>query len=202
MSRPKSLIPKYRQHRASGQAVVTISDHSGRRRDVYLGGFGTEESKAEYARVIAEWQVSRSRPVTTAGLSIAELFVAYLDYAESHLGAKSNEVSEIKRVIKVVREMYGETIAADFGPRSLKAVRQRIIDSGVCRGVVNQRVGRIVRAFRWATAEELLPPAVYHAGRRHSAWRPARHSAHHFEEALRHCLPYLPVADSRLLHCG
>ncbi len=161
MARPKSLVPKYRQHRASGQAVVTLSDHSGRRRDVYLGAFGTDASKSEYARVIAEWQVSRSRPVSTAGLSVAEVLVAYLGHAEAQHGADSQEVAEIKRVIKVTREMYGETVAIDFGPRSLKAVRQRIIDSGVCRGVVNQRCGRIVRAFRWATSEELLPPAVY-----------------------------------------
>jgi hypothetical protein len=34
--------PKYRKHRASGQAVVTLNGH-----DYYLGPHGTKASKAE-----------------------------------------------------------------------------------------------------------------------------------------------------------
>ncbi len=42
--------PKYRKHRASGQAIVTLHgvDH-------YLGPHGTKASKAEYDRLIAQW---------------------------------------------------------------------------------------------------------------------------------------------------
>ena len=35
------LFPKYRKHRASGQAVVTLNG-----RDIYLGPHGTKASKA------------------------------------------------------------------------------------------------------------------------------------------------------------
>lgn len=47
-------VPSYRLHKQSGQAVVTLSDGLGRRRDVLLGRHGTPESRVEYARVIAE----------------------------------------------------------------------------------------------------------------------------------------------------
>jgi hypothetical protein len=45
-------LPKYRKHRASGQAVVTLCgvDH-------YLGPHGTRASKSEYDRLIAEGRV-------------------------------------------------------------------------------------------------------------------------------------------------
>jgi integrase len=35
-----------------------------------------------------------------------------------------------------------------------------MIDKDLCRNVINQRVGRIKRIFRWAAGEELLPPSV------------------------------------------
>ncbi len=48
-----NAVPKYRKHKASGQAVVTIGgvDH-------YLGPHGTKASKNEYDRVIAEWMAN------------------------------------------------------------------------------------------------------------------------------------------------
>src|SRR5207249_1463949 len=55
----------------------------------------------------------------------------------------------------------GSTPAASFGPKRLKAVRDRMVVDNLARGVINQRVGRIVRAFRWAGSEELVPTAVY-----------------------------------------
>ena len=44
-----------------------------------------------------------------------------------------------------------------FRVRSLEAVRQLMIDNGVSRKVVNQRVGCIRRCFKWAEGKELAP---------------------------------------------
>ncbi|MFG0290922.1 MAG: hypothetical protein ACF8CQ_22315 [Rhodopirellula sp. JB044] len=49
-------LPKYRKHRRSGQAVVSIAGH-----DVYLGPYGTKASRAEYDRVIGEYLVTGRR---------------------------------------------------------------------------------------------------------------------------------------------
>ena len=71
--------PKYRHHKASGQALVQIN---GQR--IYLGVFGSEESKEKYRRLIAEWLSNqRSMPKkqgsasSVGGLSINELILAY-----------------------------------------------------------------------------------------------------------------------------
>ena len=53
----KNAVPKYRKHRASGQAVVIIAG-----RDHYLGPWRTKASKAEYDRLIGEW-LAAGRPV-------------------------------------------------------------------------------------------------------------------------------------------
>jgi hypothetical protein len=57
----------------------------GRRRDILLGRFGSKESKAEYARVIAEWEAADRRLLPGAersapDLSISELMAAYLPF--------------------------------------------------------------------------------------------------------------------------
>ena len=39
-----------------------------------------------------------------------------------------------------------------------------------CRKLVNQRIGRIRRMFRWAASEELVVVSVYTGQRSRSAW--------------------------------
>ena len=68
----------------------------------------------------------------------------------------------IRAALRPLRQLYGSTWAGDFGPKKLKAVRQHLVDIGLSRGVINTRVGRIKRLFKWAVAEELAPPSVYH----------------------------------------
>ena len=55
MPRLSNSLPKYRRHRPSGQAVVTLSG-----RDFYLGPYGTKASKLEYDRLIGA--MARQRP--------------------------------------------------------------------------------------------------------------------------------------------
>ena len=45
--------PKYRKHRPTGQAVVTIAG-----KDHYLGPHGTKASIAEYDRLVGEWMAA------------------------------------------------------------------------------------------------------------------------------------------------
>jgi hypothetical protein len=59
-----------------------------------------------------------------------------------------------------VRLRYGPTLARDFGPLKLKAVRQDLVDRRLVRTQINKQIRRIVRIFRWAVAEELLPVGV------------------------------------------
>lgn len=172
MSRRRTnSVPSYRLHKQSGQAIVTLSDGLGGRRDVLLGAFGSSESRAEYARVVGEWEASgRSLPRCptrgTPDLTVNEMLVRYWRFAEEHYrapdGEPTSELDDIRKTLRPLRELYGHTPAKDFGPLALKAVRAHMIDAGYCRGVINQRVGRVKRCFKWAVGEELIPPSVLH----------------------------------------
>ena len=51
MPRLSRSLPKYRKHKASGQAVVTLDGN-----DFYLGPHNTRASHREYDRLVGEWQ--------------------------------------------------------------------------------------------------------------------------------------------------
>jgi integrase len=222
MSR-KPRIPSYRLHRASGQAVVVLNHRS-----LYLGKFGTPESKAEYRRVIAEWLANQRRPLPTPAaeaatpstrqdLTVTELAVAYWQHTKEYYvkdGQPTSEQDIIRQVLRFVRQTHGSMRAVDFGPLSLKAVREamirhpitrkvkvkdkatgevrqveKVLRVGLARRVINKHVSRIRGMFKWAAANEMLPITVYQALATVAGLRKDRSTAREKE-------PVCPVADA------
>jgi hypothetical protein len=72
-------VPSCREHRQSGQAIVTLTDGLGGRRDVLLGKFGTDTNRAPYARTISEWGArERTLPVAPGKpRSVDEVLLAF-----------------------------------------------------------------------------------------------------------------------------
>jgi len=138
--------------------------------------YGTPESKDNYERVLKEWLEShRQLPVhgtdqtgvgTREDLTIDQVFLAYWDFVQQYYrknGSPTSEVSSIKRAVAPLLELYGRQPAGSFGPLALKTCRQRMIEAGLSRGVINKHVSRIKRFFKWATENELVPSHVHHA---------------------------------------
>jgi len=67
MPKLKKRLPSYCKHKASGQAVVTLSG-----RDYYLGPHGTASSRAAYERLVARW-LSGDLAAAGTDLTIGEL---------------------------------------------------------------------------------------------------------------------------------
>jgi len=159
MPKLSSRPPKYRKHRASGQAVVTING-----RDHYLGPWNSRASKAEYDRLVGEW-LAHGRTIPTTGpdptYTVNELLAAYLKWAKGYYG-ESSELANTKLSARPLKALYGRTPVSEFGPLKLKSVRERMIADNLCRNEVNKRTGRIKRIVRWATENELVRPEVYH----------------------------------------
>lgn len=157
-------VPSYRFHKSSGQAVVTLNG-----RDFYLGEFDSPSSRDAYDRLICEWlSHGRQLPnvVGCGDLTVAELMAAYLRFAEGYYsrdGVPTSEYTCMKDALRPVRELYSRTSIREFGPIALKAVRQRMVDQGLCRRLINQRVNRIRRMFKWGVENELAPPDVLHS---------------------------------------
>ena len=154
--------PKYRKHKASGQARVTIAG-----RTYYLGKWNSPDSKEAYNRLMAQWRANNcSFPQLAAEATVADIILAYWRHAELHYrnadGTTTDELFPLKSALSVLRKLYGTTSASQFGPLALKAVRKEMIEKGWCRRTVNNNVQRVKRVFKWATENELVPPSVYH----------------------------------------
>jgi integrase len=185
--------PKYRKHKASGQAVVTLGgvDH-------YLGPHGTKASRREYDRLIGEWLISGGVTATAESITVAELLVAFLKHAEKHHGKESRETLHYKTLAKRLRKTYGHTPVSEFGPLRLKAFRETLIEGELSRGVVNQTINRVRRIFRWGTENELVRPDILHALKAVAGLRYGKSEARETE-------PIRPVpdafVDATLDHC-
>ncbi|TWT49355.1 site-specific tyrosine recombinase XerC [Rubripirellula amarantea] len=159
MPRPKSEIPSYRKH-SSGQARVTING-----RDYLLGPHGTQASKREYDRLIAEYLGSgRSSSYGTEpeAYLVGHLILDYLQHAKDYYGTGvTSELHRIKSGCKPLKSLYATQRAVDFGPIQFKAVRQAFIDNDQCRTGINAQMKRLARMFKWAAGEGKLPAAVY-----------------------------------------
>jgi hypothetical protein len=140
---PSGIIPKYRHYKPKDLAVVRIDG-----RDHYLGKYGTPESKEKYARLLAEHSMMGSvalpavAPTEEKPFTILELIEGFRTHAEGYYrradGTRTGEQTNYKHAFRPLKALFGRTPARDFGPKSLKLVRQRMIDSGLSRTVINR----------------------------------------------------------------
>ena len=204
MPRRTKSLPKYRRHKASGQALVTLNG-----RDIYLGTYDSPESHEEYRRIIAEWATNHYQlpaigngargedagtRATSSELTLNEIFLSYWDFVEQYYrknGQPTWEVSNIKQALRPFLELYGRERASGIGPLNLKTYRQALIDRGLCRKVINKHVARVKGFFRWATENELVPVTVYHALKSVAGLRKGRSEARETE-------PVTPVPDDMI----
>lgn len=196
MPRKAGKVPSYCHHKASGRAVVRINGQ-----DRYLGDFGSPESHAEYERLIAEWRSLRQKVgsdamatslISDPSLTIADALLRYREFALSYYskdGVPTKEFVEMGLALRPVRQVFGTTLASEFGPLRLQAVRQHMIKAGLSRGVINNRVHRIKRCFRWLVSEQLIPSTVYEGIRTVDGLKKGR-------SAARELPPVAPVADA------
>jgi integrase len=166
----QARVPSYRLHKGSGQAVVVLDGKS-----IYLGKWNSPQSRSEYDRVLAEWLDQRHQAQTNQvdgllpnkDISIAALILAFWTHVQLHYrypdGRPTGEQDNLRHALKPLRKLYGHTRAIDFGPRALRAIQKEMIRTDLCRTVINNRVNRIRRAFRWAVSMELIPATILHA---------------------------------------
>src|ERR1035437_7208248 len=106
MSARSALVPKYCLHKPSGGAYVRI-----RGKVVYVGQYGSANSKEEYGRLVVELAASGGTAIPSAsatGLTVVELIAGYLDYAEGYYrknGQPTRSLDNIKRAIKVAKDL-------------------------------------------------------------------------------------------------
>jgi integrase len=171
MIRAVNTLPAYRHYKPKNLAVVRIDG-----RDHYLGHYGSPESWRRYHELLAATieqlqSSSGSAPApndvaTKKRISIKELCLAYFEFAETYYvkgGSQTAEVCCIRFALRRLLKLFGDLFADEFGPKSLKMVRDEYLRDNLARSTINGNVSRIRRMFRWATENELLPVTVYQA---------------------------------------
>ena len=105
--------PKYRLHKGSGQALVQINGER-----IYLGKYGTEESKEKYRRLVAEFLAAGQKPRTGSQgtprsafpIKINELILAFWQRAKRRYvknGQRTSEIHSFRTALRPVRNLYG-----------------------------------------------------------------------------------------------
>jgi len=164
--RPCKRDPKYRLHKATGQGYVELN---GRR--IYLGDYESDAAQSAYHRLLAEWKSSgRVLPIDRErdDVTVVEIAAVFWDHVKRHYrkadGTPTTEVDNYRRILRVLKALYGPTPGQDFGAKALKAVRCRMIEMDWSRSHINHQVRRLKAVFSWAVEQELIPAGEkYHA---------------------------------------
>ena len=148
-------VPNYRKH-VSGQAYVVFTvDY--KQRSYYLGPHDTPQSRARYYNLIAQWTSDRSRFPDEPDHQIDEpLTVSHL---VETLRAESESQTNLKRLLtvgRVLTDSHGAELIEAFGPVKLRRLRQTMIDKGNSRNYINEKIGEIVRVFKFGVSHELV----------------------------------------------
>lgn len=197
-------FPSYpkRPHK-TGQARIVVG-----KKDIYLGVHGSPDSWSAYNRLLTEWTAgaaaSELRPHQV--ISVVELVARWQRHAQVYY-AGSTELRDFGDTLKPLVRLYGDTDAHAFGPRQMKALREamatgswRTADEvarfvrrgqavGWSRRLVNQRVNRIKRVWKWAVSEEIVPGDAYQRLQAVESFRAGKSKA-------RESPPVQPVAAS------
>lgn len=185
-----SFVPKYCLHKPSGRAYVRI-----RGKVVYVGDYGSDESKQQYGRLVAEFTANPAPNVTanaTEKITVVEVIDAYWLHAQCYYrkdGKPTRQLDAIRLALRPVRRLYGTSPAVSFGPLALRAIQQQLVETGCSRLYVNRQVEKVKRMFKWAVSVEMLPPATYQALATVPGLKKGRTKAHETE-------PVQPVPDA------
>ena len=177
--------PKYRLHKSTGQAVVSVHG-----KVIQLGPFGSPRSHERYQQEIERWRsvLYRQHPDLAAahpepieislrelqsrrrrghGVTLNEVALLYEDYAHGYYvknGKVTREGEQVSEMLRLMLRHYDEDELQEFGPVRLKELRERMINQfDWSRKHINETVNRIRRLFAWACENELAPPSVHQA---------------------------------------
>lgn len=135
------------------------------------GAIGSNESLAEYARLLAEWSNATPRLASNANpLTISELVARFL--RDDPRGLEHPQVKRIARACAPLERLFGPTFAGDFTAARLGAVQEAMISRSWQtpeekalpawgRDFINSNIKCIRSVFRWAEFCGLVRPGMW-----------------------------------------
>ncbi len=157
-------LPAYSHHKATDQAYVRLNG-----KFVYLGKFGTDESRRKYEQVVGIWlsndrQLPDSPSKTNeSSITVGLLYEMYLEHCRGYYQRDGKPTQEyeshvyLKSKIKSILNMPVNSVS----PATINGMRKTWIEAGNSRKYVNKTVGRITRMYRWGVEKECVGVQVW-----------------------------------------
>lgn len=166
---PPTIIP----HKPSGQARAKFNG-----KYEYLGPWGSAKAQERYLELLTLHAAGQPLRPPSPGGSVGALVVAFLDHAKSEYSERGREAQEFRLALAPLVRLFGSRPAGSIGTPDLqlyqsalasgswltakeKALPARRGAVGCCRNVVNARVNRVRRAWRWAEEAGHLPKGCW-----------------------------------------
>lgn len=127
MPKLNAAVPKYRRHKANGQAIVTLSG-----RDHYLGRYGSRSSKQLSDRLTGQWLTACQRQADIVQASSSKRGEAIQRAARATLGSLGQKRSQTRN--------YHDQRARDDKRSS-------------CQAIPKESVSACVRSYSWLRSE-------------------------------------------------
>jgi integrase len=121
-----------------------------------------ELAKNIYQQAIYTSQTATADVTVSNIASLTAAYIAYVNkyYVDEH-GNTTKEVNDIRYSLTPLTNLFAALPVNEFGPLKLIEVRDSMILSKWSRNLINQRIGRIKRMFKWAVSRQLVSPIVY-----------------------------------------
>lgn len=153
MGRRAVWPPRVHLHKATGQDRVDW-----RGRSYYLGRSGSPEARAAYVELVRQLQAERDGSAKGPEVvTVAEVIARWRLFAIDHYGPASCEIAEFDYVHTETLTLFAALPAAEFDTDHLEQLRDAMVQSGLCRNVVNRRIVRFRTLWRWAERKKLAP---------------------------------------------
>lgn len=159
-------VPKYRKHSSRNKGFVEVSG----KRIYFPGKFNSAEPLTAYSdflKSIAKESSPRGPDIrATRGddVPICLLVDRFLAWSETKFIKHGRSTGTFEKfrdnVTPPLLELFANLATSKFGPLDLKEVRQKFVESGLCRNEVNDRTMRIKRIFNWGVENELVPEST------------------------------------------
>jgi len=162
---PKTNVPSYLRHKATDQAIVIL-----RGKMFYLGKYKSKESRAKYNELIAEFLANNCKlpPTRTRKeITVDDLALKFLEWAEGYYvapnGKPTASYGHCQIAMKPFIQHYDKKAVSEFGPLSLKWIRDKWIEQGLARKTINQWCAIIKQAVKWGVENELVDVEIFQA---------------------------------------
>jgi integrase len=157
MPKIKYQPPKYCKVKVRKKLYAAVYRNG---KTIYLGAYGSPESKIAYTRFVAELKADTAPylPENKASVTVQALVLSFLDHVKGTITSQS--YGHHRSAIRALLQLYGDdTHANNFTPSCLKLFRQELINSKrLCRTMVNNHTRRVVSMFTWGVEEGLVNP--------------------------------------------